>query len=174
MRYFMTLALFLIPLTAYSSPAGTCDGAPGDAVVELPSPLSEWGQLRCTPYGYIITSREGWIWTFPTTYSPVMIPSQMVRQNPEPLGSRSYFTRIEMEALHAEKADAAIKMFEAYFDKSKKRPVAYSLVVSSNSGKTLKFNFFDFGNSLWGMWCNKECEPSSWPFMLLDMAKSPN
>ena len=173
MKYLIPFALLLISLNIRSSPTGECGGTPDKAVVELPAPLSNWGQILCTPYGYIITNKEGWIWSNPDSYSPVMIPSQMVRTKPEPLGNKSYFTKIEMVALNEEKAKAAIKIFESGFDKSETAPKVYSLSVSSIFGKALDFNFFDYGDSQWGMWCNKGCDPSS-KFMLLNMPKKPS
>jgi len=38
-------------------------------------------------------------------------------------------------------------------------PKVYSLQVVFISGKTLRLNFFDYGDSKWGMWCNKGPKP---------------
>ncbi len=173
MKYSILVVMFLLSVNAIASPSGDCSGASESAVVELPTPLSNWGQLICTPYGHIITNKEGWVWSNPGSYSPVMIPSQMVRSNPEPLGNKSYFTKIEMVALTGNEAEVSRKIFEAGFDVSETKPKVYSLKVASISGKKLGFQFFDYGNSQWGMWCNKECDPNS-KFMLLNMAERPN
>jgi len=81
----------------------------------------------------------------------VMIPSQMVRTNPEEVGNDSYFTTIEMKVLEGEEAEEAIALFEMGFDKSDPPPKAFSLLVTSVSGKSLGFRVFDFGDSAWGM-----------------------
>ncbi len=173
MKYLIMVGAFFLSLYGNASPVGDCSGTPEQAVMVLPSPLSEWGKIACTPYGHIITNKEGWTWSNPGSYSPIMIPSQMVRSNPEPLGSKSFFTEINMVAVTGQQALDAIKLFEAGFDSSETAPTVYSLTVSSVSGKELGFQFFDYGDSQWGMWCNKECNPNS-KFMLLNMAKRPN
>lgn len=172
MKRALLIALSLCALRAFAAPVGDCAGTPSEASVELPSPLSEWGALVCTPYGHIIANRVGWIWSEPGAFRPVMIPSQMVRSNPEPVGNRSYFTKIEMLPVSGEEADAAIGEFEAGFDASDLRPAVYVLTVVSISGESLSFRFFDYGEAKWGMWCNRGCDPDS-RFMLLDMTRKP-
>ncbi len=169
MKYLALIIMVLLSTNVNASPAGECNGTPGSAITELPQPLSNWGQILCTPYGHIITNQEGWIWTSPGSYSPVMIPSQMVRANPESLGNKSYFTKIEMVYLTGKEAEDSIKLFEEGFDTSETKPKVYSLEVVSISGKKLRFRFYDYGNFQWGMWCKKECDPNS-KFMMLNMA----
>jgi hypothetical protein len=174
MKYSMILILLLCTLSLNAAlPASDCEGTPQAAVMVLPDPLSRWGKIECTPYGHIITHRHGWIWSNPGGYFPVMIPSQMVRTDPEPLGNQSYFTQIDMDLITGSEADESIKIFEEGFDTSENKPKVYSLKVSSVSGKKLAFKFFDYGDSQWGMWCNKACDPNS-RFMLLDMSNKPN
>jgi len=172
MNYSLFLALFIISTNVIASPVGDCDGTPKSAITQLPKPIKSWGQIVCTPYGHIITNKEGWVWSQPASFSPVMIPSQMIRSNPEALGNKSYFIKIDMTTLSGIEAEASIKMFEDGFDNSEYSPTVYALEVSSISGKQLGFQFFDYGNSLWGMWCNKKCDPSS-RFMLLNMSDKP-
>ncbi|UZJ43817.1 hypothetical protein OOT55_14290 [Marinimicrobium sp. C6131] len=173
MKYLTVVVMALISLNANAEPVGDCKGTPSSAVTSLPEPLNKWGQIVCTPYGHIITNKEGWIWSNPGSYSPVMIPSQIVRDNPEPLANESYFTKIEMSEVSGKEAQESVNLFEKGFDTSESMPSVYSLNVTSSSGKSLDFKFFDYGNSQWGMWCNKECDPNS-KFMLLNMAKEPN
>ena len=173
MKYLLALSMLVAPLFVSGAPSGNCDGAPKEAIVELPSPIDDWGQILCTPYGHILSAKEGWLWTNPGGYSPVMIPSQMVRSEPKQLGNESYFTEINLVVLEGKEAEESIALFETGFDKSESPPRVYSLQVVSVAGKTLGFRFFDFGSSAWGMWCNKECKPSS-RFMLLDMSKRTN
>jgi len=163
-------AIFIFDVTN-AAQVGECEGIPTDAIIELPNPLNEWGQLVCTPYGHIITSKDGWIWMNPGGYSPVFIPSQMVRDNPETLGNKSYFTSIGLDMLEGNEAETAIEVFEHGFDKSPDIPNVYSVRVISVSGKELGFNFFEFKEHRWGMWCNKKCDPNS-RFMILNMNES--
>ena len=173
MKYLTIVVVVLLSINTYAEPTGDCEGTPKLAVIMLPEPLNNWAQILCTPYGHIITNKEGWVWSNPGSYSPVMIPSQIVRSSPEQVGNDSYFTKIEMVEVTGKKAEASIQVFEAGFDVSKSKPNVFSLRVTSISGKTLGFNFFDYGDSQWGMWCNKDCDPNS-KFMLLNMAKRPN
>ncbi|TKB43560.1 hypothetical protein [Thalassotalea mangrovi] len=172
MKSFISLLFIFFSFNLYASTVGDCTGTPDEAVTKLPEPLNKWGQLVCTPYGHIISNKEGWIWSNPGSYSPVMIPSQMVQSNPEPLGNKSYFTKIQLVKLNGTEASNSIKVFEKGFDKSEQSPTVYSLQVASISGKELAFQFFDYGNSKWGMWCNNGCDPNS-KFMLLNMAEKP-
>ena len=173
MKYFAIVLMAALSLTSYAEPMGECEGTPKTAVTTLPIPLANWGQVVCTPFGHIITNKEGWVWSNPGSYSPVMIPSQMVRSNPEPLANESYFTKVEMSELSGIEADEAVMIFEKGFDTSGTKPTVYALNVVSVSGKSLGFKFFDYGDSQWGMWCNGECDPHS-KFMLLNMANGPN
>lgn len=173
MKYITIVLMAFLSLTSDAEPAGECEGTPKFAVTTLPAPLDGWGQIVCTPFGHIITNKEGWVWSNPGSYSPVMIPSQMVRSIPEPLANESYFTKIEMNELSDNEAEEAVIIFEKGFDTSGTKPKVYALNVASVSGKSLGFKFFDYGDSQWGMWCNRECDPNS-KFMLLNMAKGPN
>ena len=48
------------PAAAVENPHD-CAGSPPDAVMNLPAPLEKWGQITCTPYGHMLTSRDGWM-----------------------------------------------------------------------------------------------------------------
>tara|TARA_R110001592_G_scaffold235022_1_gene492859 strand:- start:216 stop:728 length:513 start_codon:yes stop_codon:yes gene_type:complete len=170
MKILYTFLLLLFSASVLAAPAGDCEGTPEGAILELPSPLNNWGQIACTEYGHIITNMDGWIWSNPGAYSPVMIPSQMVRRNPEPVGNNSYFTKIEMNQLGPEESNEVIELFEAGFDSSGQPVKVYNLSIASISGRELSFMFLDYGESQWGMWCNNGCDPQS-KFMLLDMEK---
>ena len=170
MKYLIFVLITAFSLNAHSAPIGDCSGTPKDAITVLPSPLDTWGQIVCSPYGHIISNKQDFIWSNAGSYSPVMIPSQMVREQPKEIGNASYFTSIEMIKLNGEDAKSSIELFETGFDKSPTTPSVYSLAVTSISGKKLGFKFFDFGDSQWGMWCNKKCDPNS-RFMILNMAK---
>jgi len=156
-----------------AAPVGDCAGTPADAVVDLPPPLNAWGQIACTPYGHIISNKEGWIWSYPGAYAPVFVPSQMVRKNPAELGNRSYFTNIKMTKVEGAEFEEAYSAFHASFRKDEALPIGYRLDATSVSGKNLKLYFFDYGDSAWGIWCRETCDPKL-SFMVLNMAKRPN
>jgi hypothetical protein len=102
-----------------------------------------------------------------------MIPAQMVRQNPEPLGNKAYFTNITFTRIEGTEFEAAYAAFIKGFDDEGEKTTGYRLDVKSVSGKTLKLYFFESGGSIWGIWCTKECDPMS-RFMLINMNKKPN
>ena len=162
------------PAIARAAPQGDCAGSPAQAVLELPAPLSQWGSIVCTPYGHIISNHDGWIWSRAGGYSPVFIPSQMVRSNPEPLGNSSHFTKIEfVEVPVADKA--ASDALTALQDGLDPEPAskAYRLSATGSLGRNLVLYFFQLGTSTWGIWCDKDganCS-SSTAFMVLDMHK---
>lgn len=172
-RYLAALVLLALGGTAQAQSGSDCAGSPPDAVTTLPSPLSSWGQVVCTPYGHIITNQEGWIWSNPGSYSPVMIPAQMVQTNPEPLGNSSYFTRISFTPVEGKEYATAHEAINKGFDEEEMMPKGYRLDVTSVSGKSLKLYFFEAGDSIWGIWCREDCDTGS-RFMLLNMQKKPN
>jgi hypothetical protein len=157
----------------FAAPVGDCAGTPTEAVSDLPSPLNEWGQLVCTPYGHIISNKDGWIWSYPAAYAPVFIPSQMVQKEPKELGNKSYFTKIIMTKVEGSEFQETYSVFHAGFDAKETLPVGYRLDVASVSGDSLKLYFFDYGDSAWGIWCRDTCDPKL-SFMVLNMAKRPN
>ncbi|WP_447527574.1 hypothetical protein [Vreelandella sp. TE19] len=168
----VTIALIFSFNAEAATPQGDCTGTPDTAVIELPEPLSEWGEIVCTPYGHIISNREGWIWSEPAAYSPVFIPSQMVQTQPEPIGGASHFTKIEfleMPTTNPE-AQAAITELQSGLDAE---PVekAYRLAVTGSLNRSLVIYFINIGSTIWGIWCGSDgasCSSDS-RFMVLEM-----
>ena len=148
----------------------SCKGSPANAVLKLPPPLSEWGALVCTPYGHIISNHDGWYWSKPGGYSPVFIPSQMVRNNPKAIGNSSFFTKIDLSEVPLDSQEAQQALLEIQKGYSPETPkAAYRLYVEGSLGRHLVLYFFDWGKSLNGIWCGEDgtkCE-SSTSFMLL-------
>lgn len=170
--FFLALSWFTV---AHATPIGDCEGSPSEAVVELPAPLSEWGSIVCTAYGHIISNREGWVWSQPGDYSPVFVPSQMVRSHPQPLGNDSYFTRIafdEMALTDTATSDALAALLDGFPQESVSK--AWKLRATGSLGRRLTLYFFNFDTSIWGIWCDADgfnCNSDSM-FMVLDMRNS--
>ncbi|MGA3305054.1 MAG: hypothetical protein ABSC26_03490 [Stellaceae bacterium] len=165
------LALIFTILFIHAVRAADCGNPSPDAVIRLPAPLDQWGQLTCTPYGYVIEAHQGWIWSRPGGYSPVWVPAQMVRQNPALLGSQSYFTKIELVKIEADELQIPYDAFQSIFRGDRPPPIAYRLDVTSNSGKSLRLYFLQYETGPWGIWCAEgKCDPTSL-FMVLDMTK---
>ena len=172
----ISLALLALAFAGHASAQDNpgCSSVPPGAVTTLPTPLSQWAAIVCTPYGYIISNHEGWIWSNPGSYSPVFIPSQMVRDNPKPLGAASYFTKIGLAKVSL--ADDRTKEVLAALQKGYAPDTpkgAYRLEVTGSLGRSLVLYFFDWGTSLNGIWCGSDgadCESDS-AFMLLNMRR---
>ena len=168
----LLLALVFSVGAKAAAPQDDCSGSPAQAVMDLPAPLSEWGTIVCTPYGHIISNHDGWIWSYPGGYAPVFVPSQMVRNNPAPLGNKSYFTQITFtESALSDKAtaEALAALNEGLSPEPASR--AYRLLATGSLGRTLVLYFFQHGASTWGIWCDDrgtQCK-SSTRFMVLDM-----
>jgi hypothetical protein len=170
---FLTVAL---SLSNWGSPAlaasGECGTPPAEAVTALPAPLSDWGTLACTPFGYVITAKEGWVWSRLGAYSPVFIPAQMVRSDPARLGSAAYFSKIELSKGQGAEFEAAQEAAFAGMDEPKIF-TGYRLDVFSYSGRSLRLYFFEDGHSRWGIWCAQDkCDRASL-FLIMDMSKRP-
>jgi len=173
-RRWLVAAIILAGLCTFQAKADECSSMPSNAATTLPQPLAQWAVLVCTPYGQIISNRQGWIWSYPGSYSPVFIPSQMVVSDPQPLGNKSYFTKIQLTKIEGNDFQPAYSVFHSYFAPDPKLPDGYRLDLVSVSGSTLMLYFFDYGaNNAWGMWCPQgKCDPQS-RFMILDMAQRP-
>lgn len=168
----LVTGLLAVLLTA-NAKAGDCAGTPPNAVMALPDPLAKWAKIVCTPYGHVISSRDGWVWSNPGAYSPVFIPAQMVKKDPAPLGNKSYFTKIEMTKIEDDEFQEAYTAVHGNFAADSHLPDGYRLDVTSVSGDTLTLDFFDYGTYVWGIWCaTGHCDPAS-RFMVLDMTHRP-
>lgn len=152
---------------------GDCTGTPPDAVMTLPAPLGKWGQISCTPFGHVLTSQKDWIWILPTVRRPVFVPSQMVDRLPQPLGNKSYFTKIEVARIRGEEFASAYETFHEGFDANELTPDGYRVDLTSVSGKKVRLYFFDYDTYAWAMECREaKCERDS-RFMILDKDHMP-
>jgi len=169
MKNLLTMVIILIPGLLAAAPNGSCNGTNKDAVTELPGPLNHWAQVICTPYGHAISNRAGWVWESPEGLRPViaMIPSQMVKSNPKRLGNESYFKEITLERATPAAASRAISKFEKGFSKQSKIPSMYTSKIVSTTGQELEFQFFEYEDDRWGMYCDKNCG-ADFRFMILN------
>ena len=178
-NWLLTLSVLTIaaPLK-FASPAVAveghdCSGAPEDAVTKLPMPLAKWAQIACTPIGHVLMSQDGWIWIMPDASGMVFIPSQVVDKEPEELGNKSYFTKIEVQKVKGEEFEQVYGTFHIGFDQQEVKPDAYRVEMTSVSGKTMEMFFFDYDSYAWGMTCAEgKCDPDT-RFMVLDKNHRP-
>jgi hypothetical protein len=173
----LVLAVFVFAAMGAGSSRATdetdCTGSPPQAVMTLPKPLDKWGEIACTQFGHVLTSRKGWLWVLPRERSPVMVPSQMVDRMPAPLGNKSYFTSIEIVRVNGTEFEEVYQTFHEGFDPHETLPDGYRVDLVSVSGKKTRLYIFDYDTYAWGMEClGTICEPSS-RFMILDKDHMP-
>jgi hypothetical protein len=150
-----------------------CSSAPPEAVVKLPTPLSKWGQITCTPLGHMLTSHEGWIWIMPDATGTVIIPSQELENARESASAESYFTKIDVVQVKGDEYDSAYRAFHVGFDDKEVKPDAYRVDLASVSGRTVRMFFFDYDSYAWGMTCpDNKCDTDT-RFMVLDKNNRP-
>ena len=157
------------PKAAEAAHETDCFGSPGDAVRVLPAPLRKWGYVSCTPFGHMLSSREGWVWAWLDGSGSVAIPSQMVKHNPAELGNASYFVSIEVSGLEPEKLTFAASVFHDGLDMEEHEVKGgYRVNLTSVSGQSATIYFFDFEKFAGGMWCPDDaCVPQS-RFMIME------
>ena len=152
---------------------GDCAGSPPQAVMTLPAPLDKWGQIDCTPYGHVLAGRGNWTWIWPDGSGTVFIPSQLVMNNPQRLGNRSYFTQIEIMRVRGAEFDEAYETFREGMDLRETPPDAYRADLTSVSGRVMRVYFVDYDTYAWGMSCpDNNCVQDS-RFLMLDKTREP-
>jgi hypothetical protein len=150
-----------------------CAGSPEEAVTKLPMPLAKWGQVACTPIGQVLMSRKNWVWIMPDASGMVFVPSQIVDKEPEEVGNKSYFTKIEVQQVKGDEYNQVYNTFHIGFDDNEVKPDAYQVDLATVSGKTLRMYFFDYDSYAWGMTCpDNKCDTDT-RFMVLDKNHRP-
>src|SRR5262245_3636489 len=173
----LILVLTIVPASVGSSPraaaVGDCAGSPPEAVMTPPAPLNKWGGISCTPYGHVLAGHDNWVWIWPDGSGTVFIPSQLVMNNPQLLGNRSYFTHIEIMPVGGAEFDEAYATFREGMDLTETPPDGYRADLTSVSGKVMRVYFFDYDTYAWGMSCpDNNCVRDS-RFLILDRTREP-
>ena len=177
-RYAAALVAFLFAAalgtgSLHASDESDCVGSPPEAVMTLPAPLDKWGEIACTPFGHVLTSKKGWLWILPTVRRPIFLPSQMVDRFPAPLGNKSYFTKIEAARISGDEFTRVYQIFHEGFDPNETRPDGYRVELTSVSGQTLRVYFFDYDTYAWGIECRAGGCDRGTRFMILDKDHMP-
>ncbi|HEX5278665.1 MAG TPA: hypothetical protein VFW28_01175 [Micropepsaceae bacterium] len=160
------------PAASEAAATHDCAGSPSDAVMTLPAPLSRWAQIVCTPFGHMLASRKGWMWLAPDL-DPVFIPAQAMDNNPEKLGNKIYFTKVDVARVKGTEFADAYKTFHEGFDDSEVKPDGYRVDLTTVQGNTIRMYFFDYDTYAWGMSCpDNKCDPDT-RFMVLDRSTPP-
>jgi len=166
-----TFGIAPVPAAADTSPHD-CASAPPDAVTMLPAPLNKWGDIVCTPYGQMLTSHTGWMWLMPDL-DTVLIPAQLTDKQPEPVGNKVYFTKIDVVKVKGAEFDDAYEAFHDGFDGHEVKPDGYRVDITTVEGKSLRMYFFDYDTYAWGMSCPDNKCVTDTRFMILDRHTPP-
>jgi hypothetical protein len=161
---------FLSPFLVAASFAGAspsaahdvaCIGAPVETAMSLPSPLSKWAQIGCTPYGQALGSRDGWVWASLNDAATVAIVAG-TKDRPDDSPNLSFFTGIELQELQNDDLDAALAAFDRGLRFKNAAPKAYRAELTIATGDVATVVFFDFDTFAGGMWCPEgACSPDS-------------
>jgi hypothetical protein len=143
-----------------------------DAITTLPAPLDRWAQIRCTPAGYVITGREGWLWLEPNHQALVVIPAQTFGRQAGP-DANAYFTKIQVTRVTGDEFEKADDVFHAGFDPKDAKPAGYRLDISTMDGHDIRLYMFDYFTYGWGMACSKDACDRSSRFVMLNMKEDP-
>jgi hypothetical protein len=160
------------PAVADAGAPHDCAGSPPDAITALPAPLNKWGEIVCTPYGQMLTSHAGWMWLMPDL-DTVLIPAQLTDQQPEPVGNRVYFTKIDLVKVKGAEFDEAYGSFHEGFDEREVKPDGYRVDITTVEGKSLRMYFFDYDTYAWGISCPENKCVTDTRFMILDRSTPP-
>lgn len=93
--------------------------------------------------------------------------------NPQLLGNRSYFTRIEIMRVRGAEFDEAYTTFREGMDLREVPPDGYRADLTSISGKTMRVYFFDYDTFAWGMSCPDNNCVQDLRFIMLDKSREP-
>jgi len=178
-RYLLAISVLTIaaPLTfaaAETPETHDCSaGMPDGAVSKLPTPLSKWGRVICTPIGQVLMSKEDWVWIMPDASGLVFVPSQVVETQPEEVGNQAFFTKVDVAQAKGAEFDQAYSTFHIGFDEKEVKPDAYRVDLTTVSGKQIRMFFFDYDTYAWGMSCpENKCDPET-RFMIISKTQRP-
>ena len=152
----LVLALGFGTQSPRAADSDECHDTPLGAVTNLPAPLRKWGAISCTAYGQVLGSRDGWMWASLDDAKGVLIPSQMIHGRPRQLGNDSYFVAIKVRQLEDDDLVSAVGVFDTGLHIEDTNAKAYRVELTSVSGDTSVFEFFDFGAFGGGMYCPEE------------------
>jgi hypothetical protein len=165
----LTFASAAAPNEGHDCSAGMPDGA----LAKLPTPLSKWGRVICTPIGQVLMSKEDWVWIMPDASGLVFVPSQIVETQPKEVGNEAYFTKADVIQAKGAEFDQAYNTFHIGFDEKEVKPDAYRVDLTSMSGKQIRMFFFDYDTYAWGMSCpENKCDPET-RFMIISKTHRP-
>lgn len=144
-----------------------CSDAPRESVTEVPKMVSDVASIKCTIYGHILTGADGVLWNYPGAFAPVIIPSQMVRSEPEKVNHQFYFTSVTARSLNKEEAISAYKGLGDGFDVLKEAPATIEIIATNQKSMSQKVYLFQLGpETIWGYACQPTCKPEM-SFMVL-------
>lgn len=169
MRYPIPAAALLLVLMAANAsahqeqkpqPPIDCDGAPADAVLQLPAPAAYWMRVICTERGHTLAPISGDAWQIIQDDREFTISAA---DDPADVGGRhgSYFVSAEVRKLDAQDDAAARDLFAATADRSLLEEVRESYVLQlgdNHGGKDSIYIFLDDQGPVAGVACINSCD----------------
>lgn len=137
-----------------------CDGAPADAVLQLPPPAGYWLRVICTERGHTLAPISGDAWQIiqderELTIAAADDPANTVGRH------GSYFVAAEVRELGATDGAAARELFGATADPSLLEPARQTYVlqlVDNHGGKDSVYIFLDDQGPIAGVACINTCD----------------
>lgn len=141
----------------------SCESPPANALLSLPSPLSEWASIECSPIGQQLVPSPAWQWRYPATFKVRPVIPAWSPTASEDLPGAKYFISLELETVspqaleqrHAWLAGQLVNYREA-------EPVApramLHLRAENNLGHEFEAWFPEFEQQRrWAVLCVPEC-----------------
>lgn len=137
-----------------------CDGAPADAVLQLPVPAAYWMRIICTERGHTLAPISGDAWQIIQDDRELTIAAADDPDNTEGRHG-AYFVAAEVKELDAQDDAAARDLFTATADRSllEKARRSYVLqLVDNHGGRDSVYIFLDDQGPVAGVACINSCD----------------
>lgn len=143
-----------------------CDEAPPTATKDLPEPLNDWAQVRCTIYGHTIIAKTPWVWVYPGLTRPVHFPAQMADRQPEKVEHAAHYSQVGAHKLEPLEVEQAATLFGETIGLSPPpTDAAWRITLTNQEGMSHTIYMGREGRTDkskpaqgWGFWCAPGCE----------------
>jgi len=149
-------ALFLLGFvnaTPSFAQDNACGDMPSGAAKALPSPLRKWAKIVCTPFGQMVSSRDGWVWASLEDAAAVSIVAGAAPQDTGGLGDASYFVKIDVSELQQDESAVALTTFDSNLPLKNRSSKVYRVDLTVAGGLSTTLLLIDFGSFAGGMFC---------------------
>ena len=168
----ITLCIFLVSLFTTNSEAKSPWLECGKEQSKLTGEISNWGEVKCTKFGELITAKNGWVWSLPGGYKPIYLPAFSNEPTKELQDKYRKFKSIKFSIISNSESKTALSEFRSYFSgASDTKPSIYKLTMLKASNDKIEVYFFKSKyNEIWGFTRTPEWKPNH-PFMVINREK---